>query len=171
MSNPKPFLIYYDEKNINIQNLIEFSKEDFLSQKEYIELCSHAGFGYLLTSGDYPEVENIFLLFWELFKENNDIKILLDNGFYFILHKSVDNNECQSFLIRLYNSTNRTIKTVDIWHEMTVELPNEMGSIDINDFYVNIDTHPDDEENIFKIIDGFLTVLSFKDTKLLSAEV
>ncbi len=167
------------QKEVMIEDLLKYKHYSLCDISEYKNLLNIPNFGYLLNSGESPEIKNLFLLFWGLLEDKENVKIVFKKSgptqtisYYFDIYKRKDNNECQSMLIVLNKMDGGTAindKYIDLWRDSIIELPEGMGTLEIDDYYLNIDTKNHVPSNNFieletyHIVNNFLSGLLKED--------
>lgn len=178
-----------NHRNMMIEDILRYHEYSLCDIKEYEKLIGTPNFGYLLNAEEHTYVKILFNLLWDNLAKHN-----LDEGFRIYFFKSApspsyeyfleiikrkDNDSCRSILMILKKyeqGFEHNIKYIDLWNDLQIELPEGIGIIPINDFYLNLDTKTNHGTNAgliqlepYHIINNFLSGLA-KGDFLLSFE-
>ena len=135
--------------------------DELFSFIEYNCQKQNNGMGYLINSEEKPLLKKLFNIFWEAGINNKKYSIELENQFTFEITCEEKPLGEHTIFINLVDANFKSLKTLNLWHDVLFVLPQGYGEIDVDDYFCNCSFRPDitNDQEIFSLINSTLTSL------------
>lgn len=135
--------------------------DELFSFGEYIQQKKSNGMGYLTNSEEKPLLKKLFNILWEAGINNKKYSIELENQFTFEITCEEKPLGEHTIFINLVDANFKSLKTLNLWHDVLFVLPQGYGEIDVDDYFCNCSFRPDitNDQEIFSLINSTLTSL------------
>ena len=166
----RTFYIQLNNENLTDVDVCSLNNDTHLLSFEGYQNCKVSpGLGYLLHSGDESIIKDIFDGLWELFN-NKEVKynIKWNSNYMIQVTKLANLIDHQAIFLNIIDNQNGiSLKGIDLWRDLSCELPAGYGIIDIDDYFLNYNLQNiNDEQHIFDLLNGIFSLIIKKYFKL-----